>query len=62
MLEGECKEGKKNKRVSNFFPKREFKILNGYDNKWIRDIKKFPIKRPKYIQVNSDGTRIRKKA
>ena len=52
ILEGEFKEGKKNQQVADFFQKRSFKILDGYDKKWTRDIKKFPIKRPKYIQVN----------
>ncbi len=52
ILEGEFREGKKNQQVADFFQKRSFKILDGYDNTWVRDIKKFPIKRPKYIQVN----------
>ena len=61
FLEGEFIKGKKNEQVSDFFPKRDFKIINGYDNKWGRNIKKFPINRPKYIRVNIDGKTIRKK-
>ena len=61
-LEGEFIKGKKNNQVSDFFPKRGFKILNGYDNRWSRDVLKYPIERPKYIQVNFDGPKVRKKA
>ena len=61
-LEGEFIKGKKNSQVSDFFPKRGFKILNGYDNRWSRDVLKYPIERPKYIQVNFDGPKVRKKA
>ncbi len=60
ILEGEYIEGKKNHQVSDFYSKRGFKSSNGFNNKWFRDIYKYPVNRPQHIKVKSNEKRIRK--